>query len=90
MFCLPKTAWPPTCFSESSHRLSGRFPVGLRPAPALIPSPPAGSGFTAPSASGRTGSRTGLPLCIPQRHGGMDRARDWPRLPESKGLPWDQ
>ena len=64
-----------------------RFPVGLAPAPALIPTQPAGHGFTAPSASGRAGSRTGLPHCTPQRHGGVDEARDWLRLPESKGYP---
>ena len=74
-------------FLEQATGCLDRFPVGLIPAPALIPSQPAGHGFTAPSASGRTGSRTGLPHCIPQRHGGMDRARDWPRLPESKGYP---
>ena len=44
-------------------------------------------GFTAPSASGRAGSRTGLPHCAPLRYGRADEARDWLRLPESRGFP---
>lgn len=78
------------CSSVFPMRATGcldRFPVGLASAPALIPARLASHGFTAPSASGRTGSRTGLPHCTPQRHGGVDEARDWLRLPESKGYP---
>jgi len=65
-----------------------RVPVGPVSAPALIRTQPGQTAcFTAPSASGHAGSRTGLPHCTPQRHGGVDEARDWPRLPESKGNP---
>jgi len=67
------------------------FPVGLVRAPASIPTQRGRvAWFTAPSASGRTGSRTGLPHCTPLRHCGVDRARDWPRQPRSEGSPWDQ
>jgi hypothetical protein len=54
-----------------------RVPVGPASAPALIRTQPGQTAcFTAPSASGHAGSRTGLPHCTPQRHGGVDEARD--------------
>lgn len=79
-------------FSRTGHRFSVvRFPVGPTRAPASIPTQHGlATRFTAPSASGRAGSRTGLPHCTPLRHGEVDEARDWPRLPESVGPPWDR
>lgn len=78
----------PSFFSHEPPVVLVRFPVGLAEAPASIPTQHGhATRFTAPSASGRAGSRTGLPHCTPLRHGGVDEARDWPRLPGSVGTP---
>src|SRR3990172_6341695 len=53
-----------------------RFPVGPTKAPASIPTQSAQTTrFTAPRASGRAGSRTGLPHSTPLRYGEVDEAR---------------
>ena len=80
----------PLFFSRKPPVVFDRVPVGPTGAPASIRAWfGRTSRFTVPSASGHAGSRTGLPHCTSLRHGKVDEARDWPRLPESKGFPWD-
>jgi hypothetical protein len=57
-------------------------------APASIPTQRGrATRFAAPSASVPAGSLTGLPFRTPLRHGEVDKGRDSPCLPESRGCP---
>src|SRR3989449_1684052 len=64
-----------------------RRSVGRTGAPASIPKQPGRAArFTDVGAAGQIGSRTDLPHCTSRHRVDVDRARDWPYLPEPESL----